>query len=67
MDAGASVNAATQGGDTALMKACMFGHCETAKLLLEAGADPSQANSEGETACDMAELQGDVELRGLFV
>lgn len=66
VEAGASVDAGTQGGDTALMKACMFGHVETAKLLLEAGADPGQVNSEGQMACDLAELQGDPALRDLF-
>ena len=48
IDAGANLDAQnTNNGATALVAATFFGHHEIAKILIEAGADPSIADFEG--------------------
>uniref|UniRef100_T1IU24 Uncharacterized protein n=1 Tax=Strigamia maritima TaxID=126957 RepID=T1IU24_STRMM len=49
LDAGASVHAQTQTGDTALTYACENGHTDVADLLLEAGADLEHESEGGRT------------------
>ena len=53
IDAGADVNARTQGGDTALMYAARANlEPDTCLVLLEAGADASDLNRRAESALD---------------
>lgn len=44
---GASVKAQDNSGDTCLHQACAWGNLKTARALVQAGADPLQANSAG--------------------
>jgi ankyrin repeat protein len=56
IDAGANVNAADEGGYTVLMDASERGFIESARLLLERGADPNKVipNSSPDTALTVA-------------
>lgn len=45
---GANVNAASVGGNTALMKCAQNGHDDVLNTLIEAGADLRQKNDDGE-------------------
>jgi len=62
----AQVDAQTSGGDTALMKACLFAHRDAAALLLNSHADLSIKNREGQTATDYAEIAQSPEIRDLL-
>ena len=53
IDAGGDVHFREDDGSTALHGAFLFGEVETAELLTEAGADPSQTNHRGESASEM--------------
>lgn len=46
---GMPVNFRNEKGDSLIMLACYHGHLETARLLLDAGADPNVANDQGQT------------------
>jgi ankyrin repeat protein len=59
--AGASVNETAPDGTSALVVAAHSGHSETARFLLEKGANPSAAGA-GYTALHAAILRGDAEL-----
>ena len=48
--AGAEVNHHAGNGNTPLMRAAMYGRSETARVLLEAGADPHAEDISGDTA-----------------
>ena len=48
--AGADVNAATDEGDTALIRASFSSHFNVVRALLDAGANQHLANSSGNTA-----------------
>lgn len=50
IERGADVNARCSSGWTPLMRACNAGDLESARLLMEAGADPTVKNLEGYTA-----------------
>lgn len=50
IEAGADINAQSNGGMTALMEAASWGHADIAKLLIEAGANINARNTEGSTA-----------------
>lgn len=54
LDAGAEVDAAQEGGWTALMAAAMHGHVGLVSRLLASGADPGLAAAEGQTARSLA-------------
>ena len=47
-----------EGGASALMKACYFGHRHIAELLLDAGADINMRSTGGELAVRWAQKQG---------
>ena len=66
LQARAQVDAQTSGGDTALMKACLFAHRDAAALLLNSHADLSIKNREGQTAADYAEIAQSPEIRDLL-
>lgn len=56
LDNGADVNARTGDGGSALTAAGFIGEPTIAKMLLDAGADPSAANDNGQTVWDIAGL-----------
>jgi len=53
--AGSDVDAAQQGGWTALMAAAMHGDRGMVMALLAAGADPTRRSDDGKTAADLAD------------
>jgi len=55
LDAGADVNARSEGGETALMWAARDGTPEHLKVLLDAGADASIKDTDGKTVWDLAQ------------
>lgn len=59
---GASVHARDRFGNTALIYAARVPHIETARVLVEAGAKPEQANVNGNTPLFEAAGSGDIEL-----
>jgi uncharacterized protein len=61
--AGANVNAQCDGGWTPLMRACNAGQTETARLLIQSGADVNTENSEGYTAYGRTMLRNEVLIR----
>lgn len=48
------MNKKNDNGSTALMKAAQNGHLNTLKILLQANADPTVANKDGQTAFKLA-------------
>lgn len=52
--AGADVNAVDRDENTALMAFNVLGSLHSVQALIEAGADPSRKNNEGQTALDLA-------------
>jgi ankyrin repeat protein len=54
VDHGADVNAAQQGGWTALHQAAAHGQIQLVELLLSKGAEINSASNEGKTPLDMA-------------
>ena len=56
--AGADVNAAQEGGDTALIRAASKGHLQIVRTLIEAGADTNAERDDGFTALALAVLFG---------
>ena len=63
---GVDVNAANQGGQTALMLAALMGHSEIVTLLLAAGADPDSRDRLGLTALDWSQRRGFPEVTRLL-
>jgi len=55
---GADVNETTNGGQTALILAIIFGHTNLVRLLVNAGADPKMRDNLGLTAIDWAQRRG---------
>jgi hypothetical protein len=58
LDAGADVNAALEGGDTALIRATSKGHLHVVRMLLAAGADPNAEREDGMGALTLAVFFG---------
>lgn len=56
--AGADVNAASEDGETALVRAASKGHLHIVQLLLEAGADPNARREDGFNALGVAVFFG---------
>ena len=52
--AGADVNAANKGGETALILACALGHLEAARALVAAGANVNAVDEDGSTPLNLA-------------
>eukprot|EP01045_Picozoa_sp_COSAG04_P010097 COSAG04_NODE_608_length_12095_cov_54.626709_10_plen_499_part_00 len=71
LQGGAAVDAAgSMSGETALMRAAESGHCRSARLLLEAGADAAlrrtAGRAKGKTALELAEEAGKSEVVALL-
>ena len=62
LDAGADVNAKTEGGTTALMLAAFLDNTEVAKILLNAGANVNARTKDGRTALIEAASEGRVKI-----
>ena len=58
LENGAEVNAAQDGGFTAVHQAAHHNNVPMAQLLLEFGADPYQPDSKGKSAVQMAQAEG---------
>ena len=58
---GASEDAKSNTGYTALMYASLYDRTETATMLLAAGADPNAKNNKGSTALMLASMEGHTE------
>ena len=56
---GLPANLRNERGDNLLMLACCHGHLETARVLLEHGADPELLNDAGQTPLAGAAFKGD--------
>lgn len=63
---GADVNERTNGGQTALILAVIFGHTNIVRLLVNAGADPHERDNLGLNAIDWAQRRGSTEALELF-
>jgi ankyrin repeat protein len=61
LDHGADVNAKSKGAFTALMVAATHNNPPMIGLLLQAGANASVKNAQGQTALDVAEINGNHE------
>ena len=61
IDRGANVNAQAKNGTTALMVAATHNNPPMIGLLMEAGADANLKNDRGQTARDVAQLNGNAE------
>src|SRR5205085_5417689 len=65
---GASVESRLRGsGWTPLICACACGNAETARVLLDAGADPSAAAADGRTPLHFSAQLGDLDLIRLLL
>lgn len=62
IESGASLDVQDQEGYTALMWAVRWENYEVARLLRDAGADKTLRNKRGETAVEIADKLGDVEM-----
>ncbi|MCA9897602.1 MAG: ankyrin repeat domain-containing protein [Ardenticatenaceae bacterium] len=58
LENGAEVNAAQEGGFTAVHQAAHLNNIPMAQLLLEFGADPHQPDAKGQTALQLAQAEG---------
>ena len=57
---------ASGAGSTALLQAAYFGRTAVAKVLLEAGADPTLRDVDGKSAADWAASEGHAELAAIL-
>ena len=63
LEHGANINAADDGGSTALMEAALKGHTETVRLLVERGADLNAVDKKcGRTAMVDAARRGHTDI-----
>ncbi|MCA9918714.1 MAG: ankyrin repeat domain-containing protein, partial [Anaerolineales bacterium] len=60
LENGAEVNAAQEGGYTAVHQAAHRNNVPLAQLLLEFGADPHQPDAKGQSAVQLAQAEGNV-------
>jgi Ankyrin repeats (many copies) len=63
---GADVNETTNGGQTALIHAVIFGHTNLVRMLMNAGADPQLRDNLGLNAIDWAQRRGLTEAHGIL-
>ncbi len=66
LENGANVNAVSNDDWTALHSAAYFGRIETARILLDHGADPNVRNDAGKTPLEIAIDRGHGEVAGLL-
>ena len=66
INAGCDVNAASDGGYTALHAAAENGHMEIARILVESGANKTAKLELGHTPIDLARLAGKDEILNYF-
>ena len=64
---GLPVNFRNDKGDSLIMLASYHGHLETARVLLEAGADPNVANDQGQTPLAGVAYKGYLEIAQLLL
>lgn len=67
LNAGVPVDIRTNTGDSLLMLACSNGHKDTARLLLEQGADPNLPNDQLQTPLTSAVYHGDMVMVNLLL
>ena len=67
LDHGADVNAVDALGRNALREAILAKHTEMVELLLQAGCNPRQKDTDGNTMADIAEKYGTAEVKARFV
>ena len=58
LDLGAEADAQSDKGETALMRAAIFGHLATLKVLLHRGARLDIHSKDGDTALTLSRFQG---------
>ena len=63
---GADVNSRDGAGRTALLRACLGGHAQVVRLLLDFGADPNLADSRGVTPLKVAEAGGEPDITAML-
>lgn len=63
---GADINAASEGGMTALMAAARNGHLPVVRALLAGGADMEKRTDRGDSALDIAQRTGNTEIAALL-
>ena len=66
LDAGAPVNVGHLGGGTPLHTTAFTGDLESARMLLDHGADPHARMDDGRTAVDVARERGNTEVLALL-
>lgn len=64
---GLPVNFRNEKGDSLIMLAAYHGHADTARILLEASADPNVANDQGQTPLAGVAYKGYVEIATLLL
>ena len=66
LDAGADIEGKDERGETALASAAFMGRMDTAKFLVERGADPRSTNKDGVTPIEWAQRNGNPEIMELL-
>ncbi len=66
LENGANVNAAQEGGYTAVHQAAHRNNVPMARLLLKFGADPQQADAKGQSALQLAQAEGNDEVAAVL-
>ncbi len=65
--AGMPINLADAKGNTLLMLACYHGQLETARMLLQAGAEPDRRNDRGQTPLGGVAFKGETQIVSLLL
>lgn len=64
---GLPVNFRNEKGDSLIMLASYYGHLDTARILLEAGADPDVVNDQGQTPLAGVAYKGHFDIAALLL